>query len=293
MNRIWANIEPVLYGVAAVLTIVFTWHQCADVTTPNGRFILEILLGFIAALLLLLSWREFRYSRRSRYAEIVLQLNGIFYEIQETARNPKATKEEIKATCNKVVNELSGALSLITGTRVSTCIKVMEGQRKPEPGARYKVVTLCRDDLSANQRNKKKVPDLWIDQNTAFEEVIESADSQIKCFFENYLPWKWGYKNSSFEVYGLPYSVSIPIIGPVIRDATWKLPYRSTIVAPITPLVQPTGHEEHVLSGYLCLDSRSKAIFRRRFDEDVVTGIANCLYNVVHRYCRLAWSGQA
>lgn len=99
-----------------------------------------------------------------------------------------------------------------------------------------------------------------------------------------------GYKNSSFQVYGLPFDVPVPMIADIVRNITWKLPYRSSIVAPITPSPQQAISAEHALSGYLCVDSRSLGAFRRRFDIDVVTGVANCLYHVVHRYCVQAWN---
>jgi len=142
----------------------------------------------------------------------------------------------------------------------------------------------------SRDRERGRAVDLWIDQNTAFEEVLTAAGTPLKCFFANYLPWLRGYKNSSFEVYGLPSELPLPMIGDVIRNITWTLPYRSTIVAPIIPSPQQATSQEHALSGYLCVDSRSLGVFRRRFDIDVVTGVANCLYDVVHRYCVQTWA---
>jgi hypothetical protein len=290
MKRIWANVEPSLAGIAAVLTILFAWHQCADVTSAAGRFVLVALLLLILGLLILIITREYRYARKSRYAEVVSSLNRIFFDIQAVARKTDVTSDEIRLTCISVVNTLASLLSLITATRCSVCIKVIEGRPGHRDSAiRYKVVAFCRDNISATRDSGQSV-DHWIDQNTDFEDVLKAAGTPLACFFANYLPWMRGYKNSSFQVYGLPFDVPIPMLSDVVRNITWKLPYRSTIVAPITPSPQQATSSEHALSGYLCVDSRSLGAFRRRFDVDVVTGVANCLYDVVHRYCVQAWN---
>jgi hypothetical protein len=286
MKRAWSWVEPLIGGIASVLTIAFAWHQCADITTPAGRFVLVGLLGLIVFLLLLMGTREYRYARKSRYAEVISSLNQVFFDIQDIASRSDASVEEIQLGCRSVVNTLASLLSIVTATRCSVCIKVIEGGLGGS-NTRPKVVTLCRDDLS-KQRDNEQV-DHWIDQNTDFEEVLKAAGTPLTCFFANYLPWMRDYKNTSAQVYGLPANLPIPMVGDLIRNITWKLPYRSAIVAPITPPPKLARDEDHAFAGYLCVDSRSLGVFRRRFDMDVVTGVANCLYEIVHRYCVSAW----
>jgi hypothetical protein len=287
MRRIRVALEPFLTFIASMITIAFAWYQCADVTTPAGRYILDALLLLIVVLLVILGSREFRYSRKARYAEIICDLNQIFFDIQAAASRPNISQAEIVLTCQKVVDTLSRLLSLITATHVSACVKMIDGI--PSRDARWKVITLCRDPMSAKVRNNSA--DLWIDQNTAFEDVLNLAGSPNRCFFANYLPWLRGYKNSSFGS-NKPYEIPIPMIGDIVRNATWTLPYRSTIVAPITPSAQQASDTQHRFSGYLCVDSRSLGVFRRRFDEDIVVGVANCLYELAHRYSTQSWNSE-
>lgn len=88
MKRVWANVQPLLGGIAAVVTILFAWHQCADVTRPAGRFVLVALLLLILALLVLMSTQEYRYARKSRYAEVISSLNRIFLTFKQLQRGP-------------------------------------------------------------------------------------------------------------------------------------------------------------------------------------------------------------
>jgi hypothetical protein len=254
MKRAWSYIQPLVGAIAAVLTIIFAWRQCADVTGPAGRFILLALLGLIVFLLLLIGQREFRYDRKSRYAEVISSLNQIFLDIQAITAKENASQDEIRMICGQVVNTLASLLSLITATRCSACIKIIEGTLETD---RPKVITFCRDQLS--QVRDRGPTNHWIDQNTDFEEVLKSAGTPLTCFFANYLPWLRGYKNTSFDLYGLGVDLPIPMLGDLLRSMTWKLPYRSTIVAPITPSPRLAENAEHVLAGYLCVDSRSLA----------------------------------
>ena len=96
---------------------------------------------------------------------------------------------------------------------------------------------------------------------------------------EGYLPSVGGYENTSFKIYGgQPPNVRLPFV----RGWWWKLPYRSTIVAAIAP--KPSQPNEYEIAGYLCVDSNSRGTFRKDIDVALVTGIADCLYEIVYRY---------
>jgi hypothetical protein len=286
MKRFWSYVSPWIGGAASVITIYLTWHQCSDVTSPAGRTMLIALLFLIVFLLALLGIQQFNFGRKCRYAEIVSSLNQVYSEVQALtmrtcANGPAVTPDEIRLGCTAIVNILASLLSLVTGTRCAVCIKVMElGDAANAP--RPKVVTLCRDQISTERT--KGDDEHWVDQNTDFEELLKGVGTPLTCFYRNYLPWLHGYKNTSFKTYGQPMDLSFPVVGSLLRSLMWTLPYRSTIVAPIASPDQ--NNDERRLSGYLCVDSRSMGVFRRRFDVDVVTGIANNLHQVVHHLMR-------
>ena len=139
-------------GIASVLTIMFAWHQCADITTPAGRFVLVSLLALIALLLILLLTGQVRNGRRLRYAETISSLNQVFLDVQVLGERQHASPEEIQTACVPVVNMLADLLSLVTGTRCSACVKVIE---RAQAGVRPKVVTLCRDHLSRTREQEQ------------------------------------------------------------------------------------------------------------------------------------------
>lgn len=65
----------------------------------------------------------------------------------------------------------------------------------------------------------------------------------------------------------------------------WVLPYKSAIVVPIFPRIADEANGR--LVGYLCMDSKSRGAFSRRYDPELLSGIGDCFYEVVRRYCNL------
>jgi len=293
MRRAWGSIIIILGVVASIITIVFTWQQWVRGVASEAKFPFILLSFFLLVLLISLIHQEFRYSRKARYAEVLSYLNRIFLEIQAIAINRAASMEEIRQICTHFVNGLSASFSLITATKCAVCIKIIEGYPdvQRETKIRPKVITLCRDDMSREREASVVRVEHWIDQNTDFEQLHKDAGTPRRYYFSNYLPGIRGYKNTSFEIYGTPWDISMPIIADFLRDISWKLPYKSTIVVPISPPPDPQ-RRDYRLAGYLCLDSRSRGAFTRRYDLDIMIGAGYYLYEVVHRYCQLSVATQ-
>lgn len=297
MRRAWNFSVYIVTLWASLVTIILGWAQSQGQMTPLGRVAFVFLSITAVVLFLAVIVQEYRYSRKARYAEAVSYLNQAFGEIHDLTLvlNEITSTDQIIVRCKRIMNHLAAAFSLISATKCSVCIKVMEGDPSKQVGSqiRPKVVTLCRDDTSPERTvDVSRGVEHWIDQNTDFEDLLQRAGTPQYHFFANNLPGIRGYKNSSFTVYGNPHDVndSTPsFFSGVIRNERWPLPYKSTIVVPIAPRLDQQCHD-YRLAGYLCVDSRPKGAFRRNYDVDLLAGVADCLYDVINRYCQLAWA---
>ncbi len=168
-----------LYSGSAVVTLLLAYNQWIRHATPEGRTAIAFLAVYVGILFAVLIWREFVYSRKARYAEVLSSLNDSFLRLQSVVTNEDATAEQIKETSAKVLTNLATAFSTITSTTCSACIKLLEG----DPGVgqnedvRLKVRTLCR---SSNVEKKRERADSanfkhWLDQNTDFYELHKHA----------------------------------------------------------------------------------------------------------------------
>lgn len=282
MKRAYNAGAALLALIASALTIIFGWSRLTGQSTPDAKFSIGLISSFFVILAVLLVTQEFRYSRKARYAEALEYLNHIALEIKTCAVKDPVSTCEMKNVCAVVVDQLANIFSLVTATRCSTCIKLIELPHGNE--LHLQVVTLCRDRISREREDRSSTLEHWVHQNTDFEQLFDNAGTpRGDVFFANNLPGKRDYKNSSFAIRGTPTNVGVPIIGDIVRNFTWTLPYKSTIVVPIRPQYDPQKREKSLV-GYLCVDSRSRGAFRRRYDIDVIGGIAICLYDLVEGY---------
>jgi hypothetical protein len=282
MRTVFRYLQPLLGDLATVVTLIFAWRACADVNTSSGQFVLVILTALILLLIGFSTVQEYRYSRKARYSEITGYLSDIYRDILKIAHDTNANAAHLQTGCENVVNNLASALSLVTATRCAACVKIIVQGQRP------KLVTLCRDKGSSDRDTGDKV-EHWIDANSDFEEVAKAVTTPRKSFFENDLPSRRDYNNTSFDVYGQPYQ-GRSVLADWRRNRQWPLPYKSTIVLPIARANLPaSGVAQHELAGFLCIDSGARGAFSRRYDEELARGIAAALYHVVRRYTELAW----
>jgi hypothetical protein len=278
--------------VASAVTLVMAYSYWYPSASRGAKPAILILFVLAAILLTVLIWREIVYSRKSRYSEVLGLLNDIHAILHDLANDLPTSTSQIKEACTRVSNLLAEAFSLITGTKCSVCVKVLEGD--PLVGTnqplRPKVKTLCRDDHSEKRRklaDSKSDVAHWIDQNTDFFVLHQQAGTPREDYFlSNHLPSYRGYVNTSFQVYGfanenLLLSKWLPMLFP------WPLPYKSTVVLPIR-CESFDAVRVPKLAGYLCVDSRSRGVFSRRYDPELLTGVADSLYPVLIRYRSLA-----
>jgi hypothetical protein len=272
---------------SSVVTIAFAWLELGKKTSAEGKLAIIVLAGFVVALFVYAARQEYAYSRKARYAESLRYLGHAFATLQSLACDQESNVSQIKLGCEAACNDLSAALTLISATHCSVCIKALKNADAAGADTRLEVVTLCRDANSGARETSTGGHIHFADKNTDFTHIHERLGTPTGHFLSNFLPSIAGYQNSSFASYGRPSQVNWPIIGTILRDATWPLPYKSTVVVPIS--TERTEPKYGKLVGYLCVDSRSRGAFRRRYDVEMMFAIAGCLYDVLGQYWDLRW----
>jgi hypothetical protein len=105
-------------------------------------------------------------------------------------------------------------------------------------------------------------------------------------YFAGNLPGKYDYNNTSFDMYGgKPKDIPIPIIRSVVRNITWNLPYKSTIGAVIYPS-EPSPDIDKLI-GFLCVDSRARNAFNKRYDMDLIRAASSSLYPMMYKWTEI------
>lgn len=249
-----------------------------------GLIILGAYAGFFMICAIV---QEFRYSRKTRYAESQHLIHRVFEQCQEGASKRINSETEINQSLQLICNQISTAYSIITGTRCSVCIKVLDGNPSEiiDGNSKISVSTLCRDDTSKERgKNDPEESVNWLDHNSDFLEMFETINKpRGGTYFVNNLIGKYDYRNTSFESYGgKPKEVPIPLIRYVIRNLTWNLPYKSTIGAVIYP-VEPTPQLDRLI-GFLCIDSGSRGAFNKRYDLELLRAFSSALHPMMYKW---------
>ena len=176
------------------------------------------------------------------------------------------------------------ALTNINYGPVAVCIKFLS-----EKGGRAVVLTLVRDPRSASKHRKYEPADPtdhWIEENSGYALIYSRMrQTHVEPFlFQRFLPWAKSYKNTR-----LPADWNKPkvwVIGFLLRHFRWPLPYKSSITVPIVPL-DPNLHSQQAIRGYLCVDSPRNWSFSKRYDVDMIRGMADGIYNQIDELYRL------
>jgi hypothetical protein len=224
-----------------------------------------VLLGFLGYFIL-------TFSRKARYAQTIIILDHVVSVARDAltySESADANKDRLKQYCVELLTSLATALSMVTGVRCRTAIKLI---RKPlDAGASY-VTTFARDGVSAElarpqdeQEDKKHTTE----DNTDFDLLIKAGEDR---FFCNDLRDYPNYRNTSIANRG---------------NSKWSLPYVATIVWPINCRVEqnpPNGRAPvQELVGFLCVDAASRKVFDDRFDTPLGSTVAHTLYPVLKK----------
>lgn len=262
-----------LVGIlASIVTLILFMYQFDARLSKDGRvaiyFIGTLLIWYFIESLYL----KVRWGRERRYAQTIAIIAGGFGEIHRLHREG-ANIERAVVACEKLCDSVASAFTIITGTKCNACIKTMTYEDDCNGAKRAKAITFAR---SRDQSRNPKANNVrhWIDKNTDFLTILEKIDTpRGEYFFSNSLVFRFGYQNTSFDVYG-----KIPDNNWLFRYWRWPLPYKSTIVVPICPSASPASSN---LVGFFCVDSREVGAFKKDFDVALIEGVADGVFNTI------------
>ena len=242
-----------------------------------------LFLGLLALLFLGYNWYLYlTYSKKARYAEIFEDINLGFSEIHKTRRNESNSKEILRSLEN-LCEYISSSFEKIYGYKVRTCVKILVSDKDERP----RVATLERDKRSKASGATTGIRDNvyhWIDENSDFEFIYNNIGDNYSSlsYHGTRLPIRKKYKNTRLKEENWPPKKRGFIIDYIKRKREWPLPYRSTLVVPITPL---SGDEQSQssLRGYLCVDSPKNLTFNKEYDVDILRGICDGIYDKIDK----------
>jgi hypothetical protein len=192
------TIIGVLSGIATI--VVFIMNLIPKLYTETQLAVMFIGVFSLYFFIAHISTRA-RWERKVRYAESLNYLNLGFEEIHYLNRcEEKIEKEQVILSFEKLCNFLASVFTLLTNTKCSICIKILKSSEKDK----LTFETLCRDSSTQKERyindieSKNKHVNHTLQDNTAFS---IAAHSKKRYFISNRLPFLFGYKNTSFELY--------------------------------------------------------------------------------------------
>ncbi len=273
MFRIFRDYIYAFIGLAASL---ITLKLYIEIYYPSLSQDAKVAVSFICILFMWFFleniYMKAKWGRERKYAQTIGFIADGFSEIHKLSREEPNVKSTVHA-CTSLCNQIAESYTLITGTKCNACIKILASDKDESNNINLKAVTFARSHDSA-RNPKSNTTKHWLNKNTDFLTIFENIDSPKGAyFFSNTLPFRYGYQNTSFDVYGKE-----PDNNPIVRYWRWALPYKSTIVMPICPSQEQTTS---TLIGFLCVDSTKIGAFRKNYDVQLLAGVADGIYNCI------------
>ncbi|GAA5033244.1 hypothetical protein GCM10011506_25210 [Marivirga lumbricoides] len=249
----------------------------------NQGFVGVFFLGIISIFFIGYSFYLIaKYRKKIRYADIFEEINVGFTELHSIDRQEDPSIELIIQKLGFLCDNLSNAFSTINGEKIGVCIKFLTFK-----GKRPIVTTLVRDRYSKSKNRKTGTADNtehFIELNSDFQFIWDNFDNEnieTSFYYERHLPICKDYKNSrlSSDWRG---KVKFGLIDNFVRRKQWPLPYRSTLVVPVVPLLADEQNQK-AIRGFLCLDSSKEGKFSPQIDVDILKGISDGLYNKIDK----------
>lgn len=225
-------------------------------------------------------WLLTRYRKKTKYADAFGAINIGFSYLHRLRRIENITVDQILPELEKLCDEVSNAFSKIYGTSIGICIKFVVNDN-----GRPRCKTLVRDSNSNAHNRKSGTPDStkhWIDANSDFEFIYNNFDDDnvnTSYYLEQHLPTCRDYKNTRLKIGWTP-KTYFPFPNSYARKWNWPLPYKSTLIVPIVPLIANDQTQE-AIRGFLCADSPNEGIFNKSYDVDIMKGVADGIYNQI------------
>lgn len=263
-----ANSLASLNALAAICTIILAFVIWFGVKKETESIILAafMCLALVGTWVLLIV-EEFKYSRKARYAEAMAFMHGALHDLRDAwhAVSRGDSDQAVLEILTKSIKNFASAFSLTTAVHCRACIKELRWPEDVDPQDPHLgvVSTLCRSQ-DGPPPPKEFPPVDTVSDNSDFLVLLRQPHEQT--FFSNNLLKARGYKNSHWtsEVHKRK-----------------EYPYISTVVWPIRKeIISQTDRTDRYYDclGFLCIDSKARNVFRKRFDKEVGAGYADALY---------------
>jgi hypothetical protein len=220
-------------------------------------------------------------GRASKYGSALSSVNLAFSFIH-ALDSETLTLSQVSAQLNIFCDHVAKAFTTITGAKCSCCIKVLTSRIDEHGVERLAADTVFRDTESLHARPIADPRIIhWVEENSDFAYILERFHhGGQRYFLGNRLPFKEGYRNTSFRQHD---AESLSRKNAIMRYLQWPLLYRSAIVAPICSLLE---REKQRVVGFICVDSNRLNVFKRAFDVDLLFGIADGIHAPLEEIAR-------
>lgn len=225
-------------------------------------------------------WLLTRYRKKTKYADAYGAINIGFSHLHRLRRIETPAISQILPELEKLCDEVSNAFGKIYGCKIGVCIKFIVNDN-----GRPRCETLVRDSNSNAQNRKSGSQDTtkhWINLNSDFEFIYNNFDNDnvdTSYYLEQHLHNCHDYKNTRIMTGWKPPKVFL-LLEKYARKWNWPLPYKSTLIVPIVPLIANEQSQE-AIRGFLCADSPNEGIFNNYYDVDIMKGVADGIYNQI------------
>lgn len=279
MRTIWDYIIMLIGTMGSLASVICLYAFFNNLSTEG--WIAVLFMGVISLYFVIYNfWLLTRYRKKTRYADAYGAINIGFSHLHRLRRIENLQINQILPELAKLCDEMSYAFGRLYGSQIGICIKFIVNDN-----GRPRCETLVRNSYSNAQNRKSGSQDVtkhWIDANSDFEFIYSNFDNDnvdTSYYLEQHLPTCRDYKNTRLKNGWKPKSYFL-FPEKYARKWNWPLPYKSTLIVPIVPLIANDQSQE-AIRGFLCADSPSEGIFNKYYDVDIMKGVADGIYNQI------------
>lgn len=213
----------------------------------------------------------------SIYGDAIILLKDAFARVHYLRKQPDSEDVHFMETMILICNCLKEIFDKKTKADCSVSIKIPISGRGPISETSI-LMNLCRDTTNSLTRDTEayKKQKHTILGNTAYTMIVNKAlkgNRKLLYYVNNNIETTKDYLNTSREVY-----------------PGGKLPYKSELVIPITPIVpfmlKSDKNEDSIqkyfeIWGFLCVDCTTEGKFDEKYDLAIVEGVADGVVDVI------------
>lgn len=257
------------FSLAGLVLAVGSSIACLFIEA-DSRIIISLIFLWLLLICTISSmiFREVVYARKSRYAEasdVIHDFFHLFREIQHYIFKGDACAAE--NAFRHAMLHIEKLFSLVTSTSCRACIKII--RVTTDDKKEFKTKTFVRSAKPSPEADEEKWAD--ITKNTDFSSILLQNPQKLEynTWFSNNLTKVNPYLNSSW---------------PEAHEQRKKyiknkdFSYISTIVWPIR------AYDEKGTIGFLCIDSKARNVFSRRYDLFLGASFADALFLLLYEY---------